>query len=484
MTTPASSWSVCIRLPPGSERLYDAPGIEAAEQENTMHLLAHLAVASLLAALPLAASARDGESWVVSWTGSVQGPYPVGNASAQPDQKFAFPDPATGARDQTFRLIVRPDLWGRQARIRLSNSFGTKPVTFDGAYVGLQSGSATLVHGSNRPVKFGGKPSVTVAPGSSAWSDPVALPFVRQPDDLAGRRLAVSFHISGDSGPMTWHAKALTTSYVTAPGAGARGASEDEAGFPYATASWFFLDAVEMTAPADAFAVMAFGDSITDGTASTMNGDDRWPDVLARRLKVLHGNKVAVVNGGIGGNQIAGPPDYRPDKPFPGGPAAGQRLDRDVLALSGISALIWLEGINDFSKNGNASVDQVVAAMKDGVARLRAKWPHIRIIGATVTSALGSSSGAHGFAEQDTRRKALNDFIRTSGTFDGVIDFDKATLDPQSGGLKPEFIPESTTGGPGDKLHPNRTGYLAMGEAIDLDLFRPGRSNRNVKSRD
>ena len=167
-----------------------------------------------------------------------------------------------------------------------------------------------------------------------------------------------------------------------------------------------------------------------------------------------------------------------PTKSFPGGPAAVQRLDRDVLALSGITGLIWLEGINDFSKNGNASVEQVIAAMKDGVARLRAKWPHIRVIGATVTSALGSSSGAHGFPEQDAKRKALNDFIRTSGTFDGVADFDKAALDPQSGGLKPEFVPESTTGGPGDKLHPNRTGYLAMGQSIDLDLFKPGNASK------
>jgi lysophospholipase L1-like esterase len=229
---------------------------------------------------------------------------------------------------------------------------------------------------------------------------------------------------------------------------------------------------------------MAFGDSITDGTASTMNGDDRWPDVLSRRLKARYGNKVAVVNGGIGGNQIAGPPDYGPDKPFPGGPAAVQRLDRDVLALSGISAVIWLEGINDFSKNGNAPVDRVIAAMKDGVAGLRAKWPDIRVIGATVTSALGSSSPAHGFAEQDAKRKTLNDFIRTSGTFDGVIDFDKVTLDPQSGSLKPEFVPESTAGGAGDKLHPNRTGYLAMGQSIDLDLFKPHRTGHSAKSRE
>jgi lysophospholipase L1-like esterase len=446
-----------------------------------MRSLVRVIIASLFIASSLAASAANNENWVVSWTGSVQGPYPIGNPSAQPDQKFAFPDPSTGARDQTFRLMVRPDLWGRQARIRLSNAFGTKPVTFDGVYAGLQWGSAALVPGSNRPVTFGGKSSVTVPPGGSAWSDPVALPFVKQPDDLAGRRLAVSFHIAGDSGPMTWHAKALTTSYVTAPGTGAVGAAEDEKPFPYATASWFFLDAVEMMAPGDAFAIMAFGDSITDGTASTMNGDDRWPDVLSRRLKAIYRNKVAVVNGGIGGNQIAGPPDYGPDKPFPGGPSSVQRIDRDVLALSGITALIWLEGINDFSKNGNAPVEPVISAMKDGVARLRAKWPHIRVVGATVTSALGSSSAAHGFPEQDSKRKALNDFIRSSLTFDGVVDFDKAALDPQSGGLKPEFVPESTTGGPGDKLHPNRTGYLAMGWSIDLDLFKPGHPGRSAK---
>jgi len=443
-----------------------------------MNLLVGLLTASLLVASAHAASAEDGKTWVVAWTASAQGPYPVGNPSAQPDQKFTFPDPAVGARDQTFRLMLRPDIWGPQARIRFSNAFGTKPVTFDGVHVGLQWGSSALVRGSNQPVMFGGTSSVTVPPGNSIWSDPVTLPFAEQPDQLAGRRLAVSFHIAGDSGPMTWHAKALTTSYVTAPGAGAKGALEDESAFLYSTASWFFVDAVEMVAPADAFAIMAFGDSITDGTASTMNGDDRWPDVLSRRLKALHGNKVAVVNAGIGGNQIAGPAEYAPDKPFAGGPASGQRLDRDVLGLSGISTLIWLEGINDFSKNGNATVDKVIAEMKDGVARLRKTWPHIRVIGATVISALGSSSAAHGFPEQDAKRKELNDFIRTSGTFDAVIDFDKVALDPQSGGLKAEFVPESTTGGPGDKLHPNRAGYLAMGQAIDLDLFKRTTSKR------
>jgi lysophospholipase L1-like esterase len=442
-------------------------------------LLLRLALAGMVFAVGWTlvghSSAQQGQKWVVSWTGSAHGPYPTGNPSAQPDQRFAFPSPQAGANDQTFRLIVRPDIWGQQARLRFTNVFGTKPVTLDGVFVGLQLGGPGIVKGTNRPVSFGGKDSVTIAPGASVWSDGVALWFVHDAaaSELAGRKLAVSFHVAGESGPMTWHAKALTTSFVTVPGAGSKGKDEGEAAFPYSTASWFFLDAVEMMAPQESYAIVAFGDSITDGTASTMNGDDRWPDVLSRRLHAIHGNRIAVVNAGIGGNQVAGPPEYGPEKPFPGGPSARTRIDRDVLELSGVGAMIWLEGINDFSKNGNASLETVQAAMKETVGRIRARRPDIRLIGATVVTALGSSSAAHGLPEQDAKRKALNEFIRTSGLFDGVIDFDKATFDPATGSLKPEFVPESTTGGPGDKLHPNRAGYLAMGMAIDLDLLKP-----------
>jgi lysophospholipase L1-like esterase len=443
-----------------------------------MRRFVFLIVAGIFLLLPHTLSAQQGATWVVSWVASAHGPYPVGNPSAQPDQRFAFPSAQTGANDQTFRLIVRPDIWGRQARLRLSNVFGTKAVTFDDVFVGLQMGGPALVKGTNQPVTFGGKASVTVAPGSAVWSDGIQLGFVRDPAELAGRKLAISFHVAGESGPMTWHAKALTTSYVTAPGAGSKGKSEDEAAFPYSTASWFFVDAVEMMAPANSFAIVAFGDSITDGTASTMNGDDRWPDVLSRRLHAVHGNRIAVVNAGIGGNQIAGPAEYSPQKPFPGGPSAMQRIERDVLELSGVIAMIWLEGINDFSRNGNASVETAQNGMKEVVGRVRARKPQMRVIGATVVSALGSSNAAHGSPEQDDKRKALNEFIRTSGLFDGVIDFDKATLDPQTGGLKAQFVPESTTGGPGDKLHPNRAGYLAMGMAIDLDLFTPKAQGR------
>ena len=177
------------------------------------------------------------------------------------------------------------------------------------------------------------------------------------------------------------------------------------------------------------------------------------------------------MNAGIGGNQVAGPAEYSPQRPFSGGPSAGQRLERDVLSLSGVAAVIWLEGINDFSTNANASVEKVATAMREIVGRIRAKIPRVRVLGATVTSALGSTSAAHGSPAEDVKRKELNEFIRTSRLFDGVADFDRATLDPATGGLRAEFVPDSTTGGPGDKLHPNRAGYMAMAMSIDLKLL-------------
>jgi len=424
-------------------------------------------IALLILAASFAATAAAPLHWVTSWAASVHGPYPVGNPSAQPNLSLVFPVAAAGARDQSFRLIVKPEYWGESARVRFSNVLGTRPVTFDGAYAGLQWSGSAVMPGTNRAITFCGKPAVTVPAGESAWSDPVALPFVKPGNELRGRKLAVSFHVVGESGPMTWHAKALQSSYVTLPGAGSKGNDESEAAFPFATASWYFIDAVDMAAPAELAVIVAFGDSITDGTASTINGDDRWPDVLARRLN----GRWVVVNAGIGGNQVIGPPEYSPQKPFPGGPAALHRLERDVLALSGVKAVIWLEGTNDFSKNGNADADAVIAGMREGVGRIRAKIPGVIVIGATLTSALGSTSAAHGFELQDEKRKKLNAFIRTSGVFDGVADFDRATTDPQTGGMKAEFIPDNTVGGPGDKLHPNRMGYQAMGMAIDLGAF-------------
>jgi len=415
----------------------------------------------------------ENNKWVTTWTASAQGPYPSGNPSAQPNQSFTFPNPLEGARNQSFRMIVKPDVWGTRTRIRLTNSLGTQPVTFDHVYVGLQLSSAELFQGSNQPVTFNLEKSIVLQPGQWIWSDPIELPYaknrnLKEVDNsfLEGRKMAVSFHIVGSSGPMTWHAKALTTSYVSLPDSGAVSGEEAEQAFPFSTASWFFLDAVDMMLPASTKVILNFGDSITDGTASTMNTDDRWPDVLSRRIHRQFGRSVVVLNAGIGGNQIAGPQDYSPLKPFTGGPSSFMRLERDVLSLSSVNLVVWLEGINDFSKNGNASVTQVISKLEEGVKRLNAAG--IKVMGATVGSALNSSSAAHGSQEQDIKRRSLNDFILSSPIFESVVDFDRITLDPQSGEMKAELVPDSTTGGLGDKLHPNRVGYQRMGYSVDL----------------
>jgi lysophospholipase L1-like esterase len=416
--------------------------------EDAMRRLALLLLTMLCVPL-LTAGEAAAQQWVASWTASAHGPYPIGNPTAQPELKYAFASGEQGARDQTFRLIVKPDVWGPQTRIRLSNAFGTKPITFDGAFVGLQESGAAVVKGTSQPVLFGGQKNVTVQPGQSVASDAVVLPFVATPASplLKGRKLAVSFHVVGESGPMTWHAKALQTSYVTPPGSGSKGE-------------------VDMNLPAKAQVIVAFGDSITDGTGTTINGDDRWPDVLSRRLHAAYGDDFVVVNQGIGGNQVVGPAEYTPAKPFAGGPNAISRLDRDIISLPGVSAVIWLEGINDFGAS-NAMAEAVMEGYTKGVAALRQKIPGVKIFAATLTSALNSTP-THGRAEVDTKRKVLNEFLRTSKIFDGVIDFDKATFDPETGEVKVEYQPNSSIGGPGDKLHPNRAGYAAMGNAIDL----------------
>ncbi|HXW29245.1 MAG TPA: GDSL-type esterase/lipase family protein [Xanthobacteraceae bacterium] len=432
--------------------------------------------ATTVLALFILSGPAHADQWVASWTGAAQGPYPVGNPTAQPELRFAFPVPEQGARDQTFRLIVRPDVWGSQTRIRLSNVFGTRPVTFDDVFVGLQASGSATVDETNTPVRFSGNGSITVPAGESVVSDPAALAFVESSHEplLRGRKLSVSFHVVGGSGPMTWHAKALTTSYINAPGEESKSREVAETAFPFSTTSWYFLDEVDMNVADNTKVIVAFGDSITDGTAATINGDDRWPDVLARRLHARFGNKYIVVNQGIGGNQVAGPSEYSPTKPFAGGPAAISRLERDIISLPGVATVIWMEGINDFGA-ADATVETVVDGYTKGVAVLRQRIPAVRIFGATLTSALHSTVASHGRPEVDRKRRALNAFLRGSKIFDGVVDFDAATLDEGTGEMKPVMQPGSSIGGPGDKLHPNRAGYAAMGNAVDLEMITGAR---------
>ena len=393
---------------------------------------------------------------VAIWTGSTHGPYPSGNPVAQPDLRGIL-DASDGAQNQTFRLIVKPAAWGSKMRLRFSNVFGSRPVTLDGVYIGLHASAGAVQRGTNTGVLFQGKSAVTIAPGELVYSDPVTL---KKP----GARLAVSFHVDGTSGPMTWHAKAITTSYLTARNGGSHGAEEASTAFPFTTTSWFFLDAIDAEVRCAMPVIVGFGDSITDGTGSTINGDDRWPDFLAQRL----GPGFAVVNAGIGGNRVSTPAPYDKSKPVGGGPSALERVDRDVLQLPGVTHVIWLEGINDLGSGGSTS-DRVIAGFREGAAKLRARG--IKVIGATIVSSL-KSTPTHGTPEVDAARRKINDFIRNSGgVFDGVADFDAATLDAATGALRPEFVPSSSVGGPGDGLHPNRGGYQAMANTVDLGLL-------------
>lgn len=408
-------------------------------------------IAAVLLAAASCANAAD--AWVASWAASPHGPYPAGNAVAQPELKDILPP--TGANDQTFRLIVKPDLWGKRIRLRFTNAFGTQPVNLDDVYAGIHAGAGRVLPHTNRAVSFDhGKHAVSIAPGKFVYSDPVTLDSA----EPAGK-LAISFHVAGASGPLTWHAKAMTTSYLTAPHAGSHGAEEASDAFPFTTTSWYLLDDVEVMAPSETNVIAAFGDSITDGTNSTINGDDRWPDFFSQRVHAAMGNRVVVVNEGIGGNKILGTGG--------GGPSALDRLDRDVLAIPGLRTVIWLEGINDLG--AGSSAEEIIEGFRKGVARLHDR--HLKVIGATITTALNSTP-TQGTPEVDAKRKAINQFIRTGGVFDGVADFDAATIDTKTGALRPEFQPSSSIGGPGDRLHPNRAGYQAMAKSIDLKLLQ------------
>lgn len=402
--------------------------------------------------------------WIAVWTASPQGPYPVGNPSAQPDLSAVLPDPQRGAADQTFRMIVRPSVWGRAVRIRFTNVFGRQPLAISHPQLALDGGGGGVLPGTSVALTCAGKDRAIIPAGGDLWSDPVSPAFLLGGPE--GRNLAISFHVEGETGPLTWHAKALQTSYIAPPGSSV---TEDETGlaFPFTTTSWFLIDAVDMDVPGGR-TIAAFGDSLTDGTFSTLNGNDRWPDVLRRRLMAAGHPFAAVVNAGIGGNQILGPARYDRTAPVPGGPSALDRLARDVLGLSGLHAVIWLEGINDGSANGCADPAKIIAGLQQGVAMMRAARPALRILGATIPGATGSAVAGHGSAAQEACRQAVNHFIRTGGVFDAVCDFAAVTSDPETGALLPLFKPDSTMGGLGDGLHPNRAGYAAMAAAIDL----------------
>lgn len=400
----------------------------------------------------------SGSQWVTVWAASAQGAYPVGATIAQPDLSRALPEATQGLVNQSLRMVLKPALWSTRFRLRLSNRFGDKPLLLRGMSLGLHMGGGALVPGTRIAL-----PDQTIAAGSFEWTPAVewaALP--ESPQSVQGRSLAFSAWVEGASGPITWHAKAMATSYLSKPGDHNAAVSDSELGFPHTTTSSFFIDALDAWLPAEVCALAAFGDSLTDGTATTLNGYDRWTDVLQRELWAAGRQDVAVVNAGIGGNQVIGPAPGA--GPWRGGPAATERLARDVLDLSAVRTIFWLQGINDFSDNGKAEAAAVSEAMAHSVQRMRAQG--VRVIGATVPSALGSIRPGHGSQRQDNRRRAFNTEVRKGVLFDDFVDLDLALTDPLTGKLHTAFNGDSTLGEPGDGVHPNRAGHAAMARFI------------------
>src|SRR5689334_15238639 len=369
-------------------------------------------------------------------------------ANIQPDLSFPFPNAkTTGATavDQTIRSIVKPDLWDNNMRVRFSNVFGDQPLTLNATTIGLQEYAGNVVQGTITPVTFGGAKVVTIPAGQEAWSDGIHLSWVDRADNplLLGRNLAVSYSVQGDSGHMTHHSGANVTSFITPAGSGNHTADEDGFAYEFTTTSWFFLTNVDVMASSDTVVVCAFGDSITDGTHTTLNLNDRWPNVLSRRLHDAYGNKVSVVNEGIGGNRVINPVVANATA----GPAAVDRLDRDVLGLSGLTHVIWLEGINDLGAGYGQAASatpvienpvvhtpaNIIAGYQNVVARLHAAG--IKVYGGTIISALGLNNPPEGWdlvnfpnflasvdngPLVDAQRQIVNQYIRTSGLFDGV----------------------------------------------------------------
>jgi lysophospholipase L1-like esterase len=399
-----------------------------------------------------AASSISHGRWLATWGASPMAATPA--SLAAPDD-FS----AAGFTDQTIRNVVWTSVGGQAARIQLSNRFGTQPVTFNQVDVGISAGGAAVVPGTNHAVSFGGKMSITVAAGAAAVSDPVRMAVPAETD------LAVSLYTKGATGPATYHSDAQQVNYVSAPGDYA--ASTGGTAFTTTSQHWYFLDDVDVqAAPQVRGTIVAFGDSITDGYQSTVNANTHWPNDLARRLLAgPPGQAHPVVDEGISGNRIL-------NNSVCLGVNAQARFFRDVAARPGARYVILLEGINDigfsqvpdtgcFAPNTDVSAAQIIAGYRHIIAEAHAAG--LKIFGGTLTPFQGSFYYS---AAGEAKREAVNQWIRTSGAFNGVIDFDRAVRDPAD---PPRLLPAYDSG---DHLHPNDAGYQAMANAVNLALFR------------
>ncbi len=420
--------------------------------------IAAVATALYLAVTGTTAVAQNGRSehWVGTWaTATVPRPQPApGTAPGRGPAPLNF-------SNQTLRQVVHVSLGGSRVRVVLSNAFGTSPLAVGAASVALRQKDSTIVAGSSRPLSFSGSSTAIVAAGAIAISDPVNLAVPALAD------LAIDIFLPSDTGastsPLTTHNAALQTNYVSATGNHV-GAAD----FPVTTTtqSWFFLSAVDVMAPAQVGAVVAFGDSITDGTLSTPDTNNRWPDHLARRImgsgRGGRAQPMGVLNKGIAGNRVLSEVV---------GPSALARFDRDVLAQSGVTHIVLLVGINDL---GLADAGQVpdAAAILGGHRQIveRAHSHGIKVIAGTFLPFEGTNLGAiapgYYSAEKDARRQQINDAIRKSTAYDGVIDFEAVVRDPGH----PLQLLAKFKGA--DNLHLTDAGYESMANAVNLAMLQ------------
>ena len=406
----------------------------------------HLVVRTLLALCAAGAGwAQAGGSdapspWVATW-----GAPPMAAGSAL--------TPSRSLENVTVRHVVHVSAGGRRVRIRLSNAFGARPLRVSAAHVALQADGASIVPGSDRTLRFAGKASITIPTASVAVSDALDF-FVPTRGDLT-----VSFYVAGDTGPVTFHESSEQTAYISEPG-DFSGAAE----FPTAetTVARFFLSVVEVQPFDRVPVVVVLGDSITEGFASTIDANRRWPDALSARLNVRNGvTRAGVVNQGIGCSRLLW--DFC-------GPNGSGRFDRDVLAVSGVTNVIVALGLNDIGlptvvglPEQIVSADEIITGLKQLAERAHARG--LAAIGATLTPIGSSIYPGYFTPENEAKRQAVNQWIRSNHVFDGFIDFDRALRDPAVPiQLRPAY-------NSGDGAHPNDAGYQAMANAIDLSLF-------------
>jgi lysophospholipase L1-like esterase len=365
-----------------------------------------------------------------------------------------------GLVNQTIRLVLTPHLGGQELRIHLSNRFSAKPVTIAAASVGLSQGGSAVVAGSSHQITFGGQSSVTIPAGADAVSDQVGMSF--RPFE----RLAVSLYTPEATGRSTEHLDGQQTSYATPPGTGDHTAEDSGQTFVLKTTERYYLNGVDVLAPGTVGAVMAIGDSITDGQGGPPDRDDRYPDFLARRLLAAPGNHdLTVLDAGISGNRLLS--DAQTDG---AGQSALTRLDGDVIGEPGASDAIVLEGINDIGANG-ASADQIIGALKQLVSRLHTAG--MQVLLGTLMPTGGTAQHGYGTSAGEATRLAVNRFIRAPNAADGVVDFDRAVRDPTDPSrLNPAFDT--------DHIHPNGAGRQAMAEAVGLASLRAPRCTKKA----